>query len=279
MLQPNFAIYSGKEKEGGFSGFIAEHNLFLIIEVEEGIAAEQGREIIQKIKDDMTAFSINNLASFDQFISQVVTKYNFPSSFSLAASYFNEKILYLKTVGQGMIFLQRGSDFAQIIEKDNSASGYLENSDFFVLTTKRLIDLLGSDIELKTIFDHKNPHEIVEDLSPLLKGKDDEGAIALLIQFNEEETKQVEVIDTEAQQKINPLDQIKNTGRIFLETFKTYSQRSGKRKLFTVVVIIVIFFLFIWSVVLGYQRRNQAEVNKKIKSTSGWACVIRFSVW
>jgi len=267
MLQPNFAVYLGKEKEGGFFGFIAERNLFLIIEVEDGINAEQGREIVQKIKDEAAAFSIDNLASFDQFISQIVTKYNFPSSFSLAASYYNEKILYLKTVGQGMIFLHRGSDFAQIIEKDNSASGYLENRDFFILTTKRLIDVLGSDIELKTIFDHKSPDEIVADLTPSLKEKDDQGAIALLIRFNEEETRQVETIDMKEQQKVNPLDQIKNTGKTFFGMFKAYSQRSGKRKVFTVVAIVVIFFVLIWSVVLGYQRRNQAEANKIIKST------------
>ena len=51
MLQPNFAVYLGKEKAGGFFGVVAQDNLFLIIEVEDGMDAEVGREIIQKIKD------------------------------------------------------------------------------------------------------------------------------------------------------------------------------------------------------------------------------------
>lgn len=255
MMKPYFAVYLGKEKKEGFSGFIAEHNFFIVIEIVEGVNAEQGREIVQKIKDEVTTLSIANLASFDQFISQIVTRHNLPPSLTLAAGYFNDKIMYLKTVGQGMIYLQRGSDFAKIIEKDNSASGYIEKGDFFVLTTKRLIDFLGSDIELKTIFDHKDPHQIVEDLTPQLKGKDDEGSIALLVQFKEIEGDQAEDVDLEGQQKMSRLD------------LQAISQSSGKRKTLTFVAVVIILFILVWSVVLGVQRRNQVEENKKIKST------------
>src|SRR3989344_4642453 len=126
MLKPNFAVYLGKEKTGGFSGFIAENNFFIIVEMQTGINSEQGREMLQKLKVDATTLAIDNLASFDQFISQTITKYNFPSSFSLAAGYCKDKIMYLKTAGQGKIYLQRGSNFAEIIENDNSASGYVK---------------------------------------------------------------------------------------------------------------------------------------------------------
>ena len=115
MLKPNFAVYLGKEKTGGFSGFIAENNFFIIVEMQAGINSEQGREMLQKLKVEVSIQAINNLASFDQFTSQIITKYNFPSSFSLAAGYHKDKIMYLKTAGQGKIFLQRGSDFAEII--------------------------------------------------------------------------------------------------------------------------------------------------------------------
>ena len=265
MLQPNFAVYLGKEKAGGFFGVVAQDNLFLIIEVEDGMDAEIGREIIQKIKDEVASLTINKLASFDQFISQIITKYNFPTSLTLAAVYVNERILYLKTVGQGKIFLNRGRDFAQIIEKDNSASGYIENSDFFILTNKRLIDLLGSDIELKTIFDHKNPHEIVEELAPQLKGKGDEGIVTLFIQFEEVEIEQDKILDTESQESKEGHGQIKDAGKTFFEMIKSYSQSSSKSKIATFIAVIIIFFILIWSVVLGYKRRNEAEAVKKVK--------------
>ncbi len=267
MLQPNFAVYLGKEKEKGFSGSITEQNLFIVIEIEEGINAEQGRETVQKIKDELTTLTINNLASFDQFVSQIITKHNFPTSFSLAAGYYNGKILYLKTAGQGVIYLRRGKDFAQIIEKDNSASGYVEVDDFFILTTKGFIDLLGSDIEIKTIFDNKNPHEIVEDLIPQLKEKDDEGAVALFIKFMSDQTDQVEIVNIEGQKKFSPFDQVKSKSITFLEKFQSLSQKSGKRKTLTFVAVVIILIILIWSVVLGYHRRNQAELNKKVNST------------
>ena len=266
-MKPNFAVYLGKEKKEGFSGFIAEHNFFIVIEIEEGVDAELGRSIVQKIKDEIATLSIANLASFDQFISQIVTRHNLPSSLTLTAAYFNEEVMYLKTVGQGMIFLQRGSDFARIIEKDNSASGYIEKDDFFVLTTKRLIDFLGSDIELKTIFDHKDPHQIVEDLTPQLKGKDDEGGIALLVQFKEIETEQTEDVDLEGQQEMGKPNQIEDKRATFFQNLQALSQSSGKRKTLTFVAVVIILFILVWSVVLGVQRRNQTEENKKIKST------------
>ena len=267
MLKPNFAVYLGKEKIGGFSGFIAEHNFFIVFEMKEGINVEQGREMLQKIKVEASTLVINNLASFDQFISQIITKYNFPSSFSLAAGYFKDKIMYLKTAGQGKIYLQRGSNFAEIIENDNSASGYIKTEDFFVFTTKTLIDLLGSDIELKTIFDHKSPQQIIEDLAPQIKGRDDEGVIALLLQFQEVEAEQIEAVDIEVPEKINTFAQIKEKIRTYFETLQAYSQKSARRKTLTLVVVIIILLILIWSVGLGMRRRSEAEANKKIKST------------
>src|SRR3989338_3614984 len=267
MLKPNFAVYLGKEKIGGFSGFIAEHNFFIVFEMKEGINVEQGREMLQKIKVEASTLVINNLASFDQFISQIITKYNFPSSFSLAAGYFKDKIMYLKTAGQGKIYLQRGSNFAEIIENDNSASGYIKTEDFFVFTTITLIDLLGSDIELKTIFDHKSPQQIIEDLAPQIKGRDDEGAIALLLQFKETEAEQAEAVNLQVPEKINAFDQIKKKVSTYFETLQAYSQKSGKRKTLTLAVVIIILLILIWSVGLGMKRRNETEANKKIKST------------
>src|SRR3989338_275709 len=163
MLKTNFAAYLGKEKPEGFSGFIAENNLFLIIEIEMGVDAQQIREILQKIRDESATLSIDKLAAFDHFISGIITRYNLPYSSSLVAGYLNNDVFYLKTVGQGKIYLQRGGDFAEIIENDNSASGRIRPDDFFVFTTSTLIELLGSDLELKTIFDHKDPHGIVEE--------------------------------------------------------------------------------------------------------------------
>src|SRR3989338_10440052 len=117
-----------------FSGFIAEHNLFLIIEIEEGIGVDKGREMLQKLKNEISTTPINSLSSFDQFTTRVFIEYNVPSSFSLAAGYLKDNVFFLKTVGAGKIFLNRSGNFARIIGKDNNASGYVEVEDFFIFT-------------------------------------------------------------------------------------------------------------------------------------------------
>lgn len=263
MFKSNFAVYLGKEKEGGFSGFFAEQNLYLIIEIEEGISAEQGREMMQKLKDEVSNASVTNLSSFDQFVSHLITKFNLSPSISLAAGFSKDNIFYLKTIGAGKIFLKRGKDFAQIIEKDNNASGYSEMDDFFIFTTTNFLEIIGGDIELKTIFDHKNPHKIVEEMTPQLKGKDDRGAIAFFLKVEEEQ----EEGQIASEQKQLPQTSIMTLGKNFLDKLKLYSQTSGKKKTLTFVAVIVILFILVWTVVLGYQRRNEAELNKKIKNT------------
>lgn len=267
MHSPNSAAYVGKEKEGVFSGFIAEDNFFLAIEIEEGINSKQGGELLAKIKGEIITLSVQNLASFDQFISQVVTKYNLPASFSLAAGYNKDRVMYLKTAGQGKIYLRRGNNFAQIIEKDNSASGFAEVEDIYIFTAKRFVDLLGSDIELKTIFDHKDADEIVEDLKAQLNGKDEKGTVALFIQYKEDIFQEDRFIEPKNLEKNNPLGEIKNKEKAFITTFQDYSQRAGKKKIFTLVAVAVILFILIWSVFLGTQRKKIADANNKVKLT------------
>lgn len=265
MINIDSAHYSGKPKEGGFSDFIANNNFFLAFEIEEGINSEQGKEILRKITEEAVNLSIQNLATFDQFITKVVTEYNFPSTFSLAAGFLKDKIMYLKTIGEGKIYLNRRDNFAQIIDKDNSASGFIADRDFYIFTTRQFVDLLGSDLELKTIFDHKSPREIVDDLSSQFKETNDQGVIALIVQYREALGEQVNFITADKTAKINTLDQIRDKAINFTTNFQEYSKISGKRKIFTAVAVAVILFIFIWSVVLGVQRRNSAEENRKIK--------------
>lgn len=269
MLQPKFAVYLGKEKDNGFAGFIAEENFFLVLEVEEGMGNKEGQEIIQKIKDDLKLLSANNLASFDQFISNLITKYNFPASFSISSGYLRKDVFYLKTVGEGKIFLKRGNDFARVIEKENSASGYIENNDFYIFTSVRLINLLGSDLELKTIFDHKDPQRIVEELTPQFKTKDDYGIATLFLQFQlkREEEGQDDYFETGDQEDKTPQPVIKDKLKAFIERFQRLSQSSGSKKIYTFIAVIIIFFILVWSLILGDKRRSEAEINKKIKST------------
>lgn len=247
MLESNYAVYLGKEEDEGFFGFIVQDNIFLVLSVEEGLTVESGRNVLDKLKEKISLNSFTNLASFDQFFTQSLKELNLPSFFSLSAGCQKGKIFYLKTIGQGTIFLKRESNFAKVLDQDNFASGYLENNDFFIFSVQRFVDVVGNEAKIKSFFDGKTPHEIIDYISPQMKAGDDKGVIALFVKFQEKKEDEI----------LEPLK--------FLDEAKKYLLTTDKKKTITLILVAVIFIVLIWSVVLGFQRRNSAESEKKIK--------------
>ncbi|MFN4212970.1 MAG: hypothetical protein ACK4FL_03365 [Microgenomates group bacterium] len=254
MFKKNFAVYLGAEKEEGFTGFISEKNFFLIIQVEEGLEKEVGQEFLSLVKKDFALATFDNLADFEGFISKKITEKNLPAGFSIAAGFIRNNILYLKTIGQGEVYLYRAGKLVPIIKGDLSASGYLKPADLVVFTTASFMEKMGGEKEFLGFFDKKNPSEIVDNITPILKGKDDQGIIALLVQFKKEE----EVVF-----RLSVIDKILNWYR----NTAAYSQQMRRKKTITFLAVVIIFFILVWSVGFGYQRRRQATMQKKIQLT------------
>ncbi len=263
MFNPSFAVYLGKEIDKGFSGFITEGNLFLSLEIEEGFSSDEGRGMLQKLKTDILEFNINNLDEFEQFLNDSFKKFNFPSSFSLAAGYLKDDIFYLKTVGKGKIFLRRGQDFELIIEKENSASGYLTDNDFFILTTEKFVELFGGELELRSIFDSKNPHQIVDELTPLLKSKEDIGVVALFVQFLKQQTEQSYSTTIPPKEKVNHFF---SSAKNIYPRLISYPKKIGRKKTLTLAIVCIISLILIWSISLGFQRMNNSDSESKVKN-------------
>ncbi len=274
MFQKDIVFYLGKEKENGFSGVIAENGFLLALEVDEGLTSKEGREKLAQLKDSIVTATIIKLSDFETVISEKIKEHNFPANISLAAGYIKEAVLYLKTIGSGRVYLRRGNKFGEIIEGEQSASGHIQERDLFLFTTDHFIQTFGGENELKKIFDHKKPHEIIDEITPQLKGNDDQGIIALFAQFNpmeqiiEEETK-------EEPSKEEPLFTSSpkpwEKARFALQSLYTkaqgYSQQAGEKKRYTFITVIIIFLILVWSVGFGYSRRTDANLNKKIQSS------------
>lgn len=266
MLSARSAVYHGKEKKLYYTGLITGDRLFLLLELEDISNAELIEANIQKIKSGLNSLKIDSLASFDGFITDIITANNLPASFSISAGYFTGEIFYLKTNGLGKIFLKRGNNFVQLIEKDNSASGYVMENDFFVFTSQKMINTLGSDIELKTIFDHRDPENIAKELTGRLTGHDDEGSAAIFVMLNQEEFKKTSEIAAGVIQQGNLLADLKNKGSDYISSLKEFTEISGKRKIITLVFVVIILFILVWSVGFGVKRRNDSEISRKINS-------------
>ncbi|TRZ51305.1 hypothetical protein D4R99_04560 [bacterium] len=256
MFHRDVGFYLGHEKTDGFTGFVDENNLFLALEIEAGITPEKGRELITFVKEKISTIVIENLNQFDIFISGLIKEKNMPSGFSLSAGYLKKNIFYLKTVNQGQVYIRRNNQLALLIKNDESASGYVEENDVFVLTFSKFIGLLGGEHSLNKKFDHRPISEIIDEITPDLQAKDDLGTAALFLQLKTIpeviKEKTADSFFEHPVKKISPLN------------LKEYHQKFGQQKTLTFMAVFILGVILFWSVGLGYQRRSHADNQKKI---------------
>lgn len=265
MWQSQFAVYLGQENQEGFFGFIVENNFFLVLNAEVGLDKETGRQALLSIKQELLTQKIESLINLENFIAGQLKKQNLPADVSVATGLVTGKIIYLKTVNKGSIFIRRKNNFEKIISGNKTASGNLEEKDFFVFTTNRFIELFSQESELKTVFDHKTPHQLVEDLAPKIKSTDDQGAIALFIQFSNQE-----VISTEEdkEETIVSRPMLLEKGISFIRNLSgRWTQNrllTDRKKTTTLFIVVILALVLFWSVGLGFNRRKESELNRKI---------------
>jgi len=253
-MDKQISFYLGKEKKNGFIGYLAEDDFFLIIEIDQDYEKEKGNNLILDIKQKLHSKIINNLEEFDNFIQKIIIENNLPSYFSLAAIIFKEKIAYLKTINEGKIFCKRDFQMGEIISGNESASGYIKFNDIFVLTTKKLAEKL----KIEDFLNYKNTSEIIEAITPILKNNDDSGLISLFIQIKKEEQKE----DDFYSDKKSFFYKIRENFKI---SFFNRGYQPKTKKTVVYFVLLIIFLIFVWSVILGYQRRKDKEINLHIQ--------------
>src|SRR3989338_10270167 len=155
MFKQDVGFYLGHEKTDGFSGFVDENNLFLAVEIETGITPDKGRELTAFIKEKISTIMIENLQQFDSFISNLIKEKNLPAGFSLSAGYLKGNIFYLKTIGQGQVYIRRENKLVKLIENDETASGYVKENDVYIFTFAKFMKLIGEEPGLNKRFDHR----------------------------------------------------------------------------------------------------------------------------
>lgn len=277
MFQKDVVFYLGREKENGFSGVISEDGFLVVLEIEEGLSSEEGRKKLNEFKEHILNTKIEHLSDLETFVHEKIQEFNFPTNIALAVGYIKETVLYLKTVGSGVIYLKRGNQFGKIIGGEQSASGHIHEEDLYIFTTDHFVQVIGGEDIIKKNLNHKKPHEIIDEITPQLKGTDDQGIIALFAQFHLQEdisgdtTEEKKEGGTEVLfvSKTNPLDKVKLIFQNLYIKAQGYSQQAGPKKKYTFIAVIIIFIILLWSVGLGYSRRNDTALEKKIQSTKG----------
>jgi hypothetical protein len=257
MFKQDLGFYLGHEKLDGFSGFVDENNLFLTVEIEAGITPDIGRELTFYIREKISLLKIENLQQFDKFISDIIKEKNLPAGFSFSAGYLKGDIFYLKTINQGKIYIRRNNKLVLLIDSDKTASGFIKVDDVFVFTFSNFIRLLGGEEGLNKKFDHRPISEIIDEITPELLTKDDQGTAALFLQLKkiEEEEKPID----------NFFEVPKELGSAL--NLKSYYLRFGQQKILTFITVFILGLILFWSVGLGVIRRKSENNQKKINLT------------
>ncbi len=272
MLYANFAAYTKESTPEGFKGSICENNFFGVLSTHDGLSKERGDEVLRKLASDIAEQKIEHLADLDAYISEFCKSANLPARFSLSCGYFTGEVFFLKTIGDGAVYLKRNKAVNKLLEKDTSASGYVEEGDSYVFAVNQG-DAETQKEFLERALTKSNPTEAVEELTSLLGAKEQQDGAALFVYF---EKKEPELTTDEQQLVSDPTVSAmaaqnepsrKNRLKELIENVRSQLQSQDQKKKKTLIIVTVVLLVFIWSVVLGYQRRANAEIDKKTQET------------
>lgn len=182
-METEYSVYLGQEQKNGFTGFLSENNFFCIVEIFDGFTPEQGELLMSALAEIGTA-EVDSLNQFDSSVSGVLKRLNVPVDTSVAVGYKKKTSLYLKTVGTGEVYVQRGRVFERIIGGNNIAAGVYHKNDMYMFTSSFFTDSLKGTHHVKS-FIHKNSHirEYPELVKQHVGMDDDTGAIALFVRI------------------------------------------------------------------------------------------------
>lgn len=256
MFVSKEAIFLPRKKGNWHQEFLIETNFYLVVLVKETEDKEKIKSILEKLKQRLKNEQPKNLIAFQTMINQEIKEKFEEESFSLVAGLLVDKVFYLLTYGEGEIYLKRGRQLERIISKDNSASGYLKNNDFFIFTFCQFFDFFNKD-HLNQKLTHLTPKEVVEminlETEEIIKP-------AIFLKFSEKKEKYIEeepsLFDNYQIGFFKKLKELKDN--VFRST------PSGKK--ITFLMAIFLLFLLLWSVVFGYQRRSHSQLIKKVKT-------------
>ncbi len=284
----DYSIYLGNESESFHVDFISTEHLFITASIEDSIEKDEFKELFEQVRSHITEEKVNSLAGFEKAIDKGFKKLEKSDSFSLAASLSVDNVLYLVTRGGGKVCISRGSVFQTLIEGTQTSSGYMQDQDLVVLTNS-LFTARTSESTLRRFIQDQDPQEIVESLAPDLKSADDTGLIALFARYRKGASEDQYVENTEvvedaavmpaqtaqvvAQEPMYALPQQNHmntaapTARFNIKNLwarMPVGNSLGKKATFALLIILV--GVFIWSVILGNQRRVRNAFIKKVET-------------
>ncbi len=234
-MQPQSEFFGSDTRKNGFPSYFSDSHIFVYIDIEESSLEDSAHEVSRKIADYIRTYDTHSLAHLESAVAEAFRMLNLPVQTSLAVAVRENNTIYLKTTDCGAIFIQREKKIARIMSGEKSASGRVKVEDVLILTT------------------HEGERKNLEDFKK---------SSALIIAFPPEVEYAVPIVPTKKQSFFSKLQVFSH-----LPSFFKTIREPKKKSILTLMVVGLIFIIFVWSVVLGYQRRMSEQTQKKIQTS------------
>lgn len=254
--------------EDFFTDYIAEENIFAVISFKLEAKENKGNQFLQELRDIAITAPLLNLRDLETRLGEIIKANNLPADFSLAIGYKKNDGIYLKTYGKAKIILCRGSQCQEIVKNEMNASGKIYEKDILTFLSDDMVDV--------QLLPKNSSNQIVEKINELIQDHPNQAKIALVCDFGSTEStilEKSEIIETDnnyltmENEKNKPLNRIINEIKKIYFFSKTSVTDINKGKKITLIIVCILLVIFVWSVVLGYQRRGEANIAKKINFT------------
>jgi len=236
---------------------------------EEEIASV-GKELISRLHEEYYGALENTPFSQLKRAQERVLKEILPEAkIEIVSGVAAEDVLYFGITGLGKIVLCRGGKIGFILqgEKENlvkMASGFLKPGDIFILGTKNFFEIIPRSM-LEVALKSGSVYKAGEVLTPLVLGKEDGLASALILEVKEQEERlqESQVLVAQPEKK----REVKKKIFTFLSKIKKVITQPPperpKKSYFTVAL--VLFLILGVSMIFGSRERKKQEQEKKIK--------------
>ncbi len=268
-----YSIYLNNDSGSGIADYYCGKNIYLLVHIEDVPFDEQVSNLIQQLGEYLEQNPVNHLTDLEEAIEKGIKKYNLPPSLSLAAGYVQGEVLYVKTLGNAQIFIKRDKQFVKLIEGDESASGYMKVRDIYAFTTTHFTSQVSPGV-LQEVLAISGVRTINQVLTPKIHNAFNQNVITLFLAYQSSlsltepsihELPQPGHVYSLPQEKTQNKGWFSDAGALRTFLSRIHSGEN-KKSTFTVIIVGAIAIVLIWSVVLGYNRRLQAQHMKKIQT-------------
>ena len=283
MWDWDYSLYLGDNSERDHIGFVTDTNFFVIAEGQD-LDEDTFHGELEGLKQHIISEAPKNLAEFSALLQKGVDKLG-EHLLSFVAALAVDNIMYFESRGNGEIYASRGGQTAKLIHGDQTASGVVQSSDTFLLTNRIFTDQVAEE-RLRNLMFNNTPQEIVDILTPELKGKNDTGMFGLFLQakkkaydaempiantetvHNEPEPVYKDSYATEEPLYTSPPLKPQRTP-ILTSLLQQFRSGSPLNRRVTFVVVVILVGVLSWSVFSGNARRERAKFDEQVQMQKG----------